>query len=112
MVSKIKPLGLALDIMSAISGVEKEAKKLREYDTYFYDFVKRRVVELDRAFRLIDEAKVEEKSFTQGKVEWMKSAEDDSFPKADLPAGAETKKKGKYPSKSLTCWGYGSDHHL
>jgi hypothetical protein len=51
--------------MNAISGVDEEAKKLREDDTYFYDYVKRKVVELDRAFRLVDEARVQEKFFKQ-----------------------------------------------
>lgn len=50
MISKIKPSGLAVDILNAISGVEEEKKKLREDDTYFSDYVKRRVVELDRRF--------------------------------------------------------------
>ena len=96
---------------------------MKEDDTYFYDFVKRRVVALDTAFRLIDEAKVEEKSFKQGEAEWRKSAKEDRFlkksfkrkesviPRTDLSAGAETKKKARYPSKGLTCWGCGADHH-
>jgi len=34
------------------------------------------------------------------------------IPGAELPPGAETKKKAKYPSKGLIFWECGTDHHL
>ena len=97
---------------------------MRQDDTYFYDYVNRMVVELDRVYRVIDEAKVEEKSFKKGKGQWRKSGKDDRllkksfnrnesvFSRADLPAGAETKKKAKCPSTSFICWRCGAVHHL
>jgi len=67
MISKLKPQGLARDIQDAVTAVDEEFQKLREENSYFYENVEKRVIELDQACHLLGEAKAEEKTLQNDK---------------------------------------------